>query len=109
VIGLMGFQKTAPGVREQGNIDLAKRPRVINPDGSVSTVRSMSIGTDAGEYLIPTVSDAGKSLSEQQAIEQFYATGRHLGLFDSPGNATAYAKRLHDQQARSFGLLDAFR
>jgi hypothetical protein len=86
-----------------GNIDLAARPVVHNPDGSISTVRSMSIGTDQGEVLIPMVSDDGRLLTEDQAIGLFYDTGRHLGIFRTPDAATAYAKRLHNQQAKMYG------
>jgi len=105
MMGLLTFQKGAPGVLEQGNIDIRKRPQVRNPDGSISTVRSMSIGTDNGEVLIPTISLEGKPWDETQAIENYRTTGEHLGIFDSVQNAVAYAKRLHEQQAQAIGLM----
>jgi hypothetical protein len=94
----------APGMIEPGNIDLAHRPQVKNPDGSTSTVRSLGVNIDGQEVLIPTVSDDGRILSNQDAIAQYKATGRHLGKFESPGASTAYAQQLHTQQAHQYGL-----
>jgi len=82
-----------------GNVDMLKRPAVRNADGSVSSVRSMSIGTDRGEVLIPTVSDDARVLSDDEAIAQFERTGQNLGTFATPEDATAYADWLHNQEA----------
>lgn len=79
---------------DPGNIDLyAKRP-VKNPDGSISTVRSMSFDEDGQEVLIPTV--VGKRVvSDRRAITEYRRTGRHLGKFGSVKEANAYAQQLH--------------
>lgn len=93
-----GDPKSTKGMVTQGNINLFNRPSVKNEDGTISTVRTISIGTDAGEVLIPTVSDDGKLLSDDAAIALYEKTGKHLGIFDNPDDATAYAEKLHDQQ-----------
>lgn len=85
----------------RGNIDLNNRPMVQN-GGQISTVRSMSIGVDGKEVLIPTVSEDGRIMSDREAIDVYFKTGRHLGVFDSPQEATAYAERLHNQQSLQY-------
>jgi hypothetical protein len=93
--------KTA-GLIEAGNIDLNARPVVRLPDGSIATVKSTSVNIDGQEVLIPTVSDDGRMLSEDEAIALYEKTGKHLGKFDTPSNATTYAKQLSSQQGRQY-------
>jgi hypothetical protein len=87
-----------PSPKEPGNIDIFNRPRVQNADGSISTVRSMSVNIDGEEVLIPTVSPDGNMLSDKQAVDLYRETGQHLGKFNTPEDATEYAHGLHNQQ-----------
>jgi hypothetical protein len=91
------------GLKEKGNIDLTKRPIAKNSDGSISTVRSISVEFDGEHVLIPTVSDDGKVLSDEEAIEAYKKTGKHLGKFSSSEDATKYSKELHGTQALYYG------
>jgi len=63
----------------------------------------MSFEEDGREVLIPTVIN-GKRLTENQAIQYYRKTGQHLGKFDSPKNADAYAVDLHNRQAERMGI-----
>lgn len=85
-----------------GNIDLTKRPVVKNADGTVSTVRSMSANFDGREVLIPTVSDDGRIMGDDEAIKAFQQTGRSLGSFPTVDAANAYAEQLHNDQAARY-------
>ena len=104
----MGGLLAGDGLIQQGNIDLTKRPIVKNKDGTVSTVRSISVNMDGYEVLIPTVSDDGRILNDDQAIDMFRSSGRHLGVFATPDAATRYAEQLHKSQEQMYapkGLL----
>jgi diguanylate cyclase (GGDEF)-like protein len=92
-------QPEESGLSGQGNIDVSNRPQLRNKDGSISTVRSISIGTDQGEVLIPTVGPSGEDWTDEQAIENYKKTGKHLGVFKDIKSANDYAQQLHEQQA----------
>lgn len=94
------------GMLTQGNIDLNARPSVKNADGSISTVRSMSFNDGKNEVLVPTVSDDGRIMTDEEAIAQYNKTGKHLGKFDTPEHATAYAENLHTAQERQYAKPD---
>ena len=98
--GLLGEQ--VQGMLRPGNINLDKRPRVKNPDGSISTIESMSINHGGAEWLIPTITPDGKRMSNEQAAQRFLSTGEHLGAFASPQFADAYAKALSLRQGQHY-------
>jgi hypothetical protein len=94
-----GIVRRSLGILQPGTLDVSTQPRVTNADGSISTVRSISINQDGKEYLIPTVSPDGRVLSNQDAIALFRRTGKHLGVFKDAASATAYAQQLHNREA----------
>jgi len=90
------------GLLEPGNIDLKARPQVKMPNGDTATVRSMSVSFDNGTFLIPTVSDDGRIMSEDEAIRTFQKTGRHLGRFATVSDADRYSHSLSAAQGRYY-------
>jgi hypothetical protein len=99
----VGQPENAPGLLVPGNINIHQRPVVKNADGSISTVRSASFEDDQGRnVLIPTVIQGRGIVPMDQAIKYYQQTGQHLGMFDSPENADAYAESLHEQQAGEY-------
>jgi hypothetical protein len=61
----------------------------------------MSFGEGGQEILVPTVAhDGSRILSDQEAIDQYRSSGKHLGMFSSPRDATAYAQQLHEDYER---------
>lgn len=90
---------SAPGMLEPGNINLFEQPAVENPDGTVSTVDSVSANVDGREVLLSRVTPDGRHLTTEQAIAEFRQTGQNLGTFDSPASADAFAEQLHNDYA----------
>ena len=82
-------------------IDLNARPTVVNEDGSVSTVCSLTIECDDGVFVIPTVV-GDKVVSDETAIAYFQKTGEHLGSFEGIPDAEAYAQDLHLAQEKQY-------
>ncbi len=44
----------------------------------------------------------GRVVDEKSAIDHYYRTGDHLGMFDSPQDADKYAIELHNQQGDEY-------
>lgn len=90
------------GLVRPGNIDLSSRPIVKNPDGTISTVRSITVTmADGKAVLIPTVI-GNRVVSNQEAIQHFKQSGENLGVFKDELSADQYANALHQQQAQAY-------
>jgi hypothetical protein len=85
------------GIIEKGNIDLYKQPVVNNPKGGKSTVYSKSYNLDGAETLLPSVTPDGRFLAtDDDILNEYKKTGRHLGKFNSVDTANKYAEQLHN-------------
>ena len=84
-----------------GNIDLDNRVVVANPDGSISTELSFSVEFDGLEVLLPQVV-SGTTVSQEEAVEHFMSTGKHLGKFFCWQCSDVYAELLHIRQQQRY-------
>lgn len=83
------------GVLAPPTLDLRHRPSVPNPiAGGMSTVYSASFDIDGKEVLLP-LADAGRILSEKEALAKYKLTGQHLGIYASREAATRAAQQIH--------------
>jgi hypothetical protein len=96
-------EKRPKGEITKGNIDLNNRPVVKNRDGSISTVRSITITEGNTAVVIPTVikkpNGSGVIVGDREAIKYYQRSGQHLGKFSNIRDADTYAQNLHNQQA----------
>jgi len=103
VVGDVGIADPGKPVEEPGNIDLKTRPIAYNPDGSYSTVRTMTVEDGPGRYAnIPSVMDTGEVVGEQAAREAYKKSGHHLGKFGDLNKAVHAAENLHEEQASDY-------
>jgi hypothetical protein len=111
-MSLLPAQKQEPGLLSwgnpeglvsPGNIDLNKRIKVKNKDGSFSTIESMSANINGVEVLFPTITPDGKRMTPEQAFQRYKQTGEHLGIFVAPQFADRYAKDLSIRQGNYYG------
>lgn len=102
---VLGFfeEGGTPQPVQAGTIDVSSLSVVKNDDGSVSTVRSISIEEDGLAVLIPTRVD-GKDVSDEEAISHYQTTGQHLGKFSSVQEADAFHKSGESQVSVLSGM-----
>jgi cell wall-associated NlpC family hydrolase len=91
-----------------GTIDFSKRLTPKNRDGTYSTPKVMVLSMPTSRFpnrtiLIPTVAADGHQMSAQEAEMVYRTTDQHLGVFNSPREASLFGKRLEEQQVRFNG------
>lgn len=93
------------GMVEPGNIGLDNRAVVKFGDNKEKsgTVHSVSVGLGGLEVLIPTIYD-GKKHKRSDAVKRFKDSGKHLGKFDTPENATKASKYFSRKQGSTYGM-----
>ncbi len=90
----------------QGNVippplPTSARPAIQNPDGSVSTVLSIGVGDNRGEWVIPTIVN-GVKVSPDEATRLWQA-GRNPplgGPFRTVEESNRFAQQFHEQEAQ---------
>lgn len=91
-----------PVAARQVGTSTAGRPLMRNPDGTVSSERTITVEADGKHHLIPTIV-GGKQLGQEEAIA-LWEQGKNppVGVFDSAESAEVGAK------ARSASLAPGF-
>lgn len=77
------------------------RPPVKLPDGSVGTVKSIGVGDDRGEWVIPTIVN-GKPVSNKEAI-RLWKQGKNEaigGPFKTVEESNDYAQKFHLEEEK---------
>ena len=90
----------------KGTVDLHNRPQYKNPDGSISTVKSAGFNIDGVEVLLPTIGIKNgrlAQLTDNEAINLYKATGKHLGKFKTPEESNAMADLIHKPPEKYYG------
>ena len=67
------------------------RPSYVDNQGYTRSEYKMGFNINGKETLLPTVVD-GRQLSPDQAIDNYYRTGLHMGQYDSPQQADYRAR-----------------
>ena len=104
---------------EPGNLDLTKRPKVKNPDGSYSTVFTHTflldeLKPDGPAVNVPGVIKGGARpglyykvpegrAGERLAWDEYKKTNEHLGIHKTLKDAIKAAERLHANQQNMYG------
>lgn len=98
--------RVAQGIRsEEGDQGIDARPssakpKILNPDSTVSTERTIGIEADGKHYLIPTIIN-GKQVSPDEAIKQWRAgTNKPVGVYGSQQEADTQAKARTERLSR---------
>jgi hypothetical protein len=90
--------KLAEGQTEKGNLDPYERKVAYNPDGSISNMVTIGVGTDAGNTIIPSMVEA-KQLTPQEAIAHWRNTGENFGTFKDQASMDTFDKTMHQKMA----------
>ncbi len=74
--------------------------RVNNPDGSTSTERSITVGLDGKQYVIPSLI-GGQQFTTDQAVQSAIGQGlQRFPSFTTPAGAESYASARSEQLGR---------
>jgi len=93
-----------PFLGYNGNIDLSKRRVVHNPDGSISTVKSIGIQKSENnpqQTIIPTVVN-GAIVGPRVANINYRRTGEFLGTRPSMESAGKYSENLSKYMGKNY-------
>jgi len=81
----------------KGNIDTSSRKPIVLSNGEIGLFKPMAFRNAGKVIVVPTITDGGKLLTESGAINKYFETGMHLGVFDNMSDAKIHIEELEKE------------
>jgi hypothetical protein len=88
----------SPSNSSEGNIDVSSRKTIKLSNGEVELFKPMAFRNAGKVIVVPTITEGGKLLTESGAINKYFETGMHLGIFDDMSEAKVRIEQLEKER-----------
>jgi hypothetical protein len=88
----------SPSNSSEGNIDVSSRKTIKLSNGEIELFKPMAFRNAGKVIVVPTITEGGKLLTESGAINKYFETGMHLGIFDDMSEAKVRIEQLEKER-----------
>ena len=81
-----------------GNMDTTSRKPIKLSNGEIELFKPMAFRNSGKVIVVPMITDGGKLLTESGAINKYFETGMHLGIFNNMTDAKRLIEELEEQR-----------